>query len=64
MSTQLTVLALVTGLLAGALFRFVHVPIPAPPELPGVVGILGIYLGYRLVDHLDVGVDLLDALGL
>ena len=56
--------ALVTGLLTGALFRFVHVPIPAPPELPGVLGIVGIFLGYQLVDALDVGVDVLEALGL
>lgn len=64
MSMQLTVLALATGVLAGALFRFVHVPIPAPPELPGLMGIVGIYVGYRIVDHFDVGIDLLDALGI
>lgn len=64
MSMQLTVLALLTGLLAGALFRFLHVPIPAPPELPGVMGIVGIFLGYKLIDHFDVGVDLLEALGI
>ena len=64
MSMQLTVLALLTGLLAGALFRFLHVPIPAPPELPGVMGIVGIFLGYKLIDHFDVGVDVLEALGI
>lgn len=64
MTAQLTILALLTGLLAGALFRFVHVPIPAPPELPGVMGIVGIYLGYKLIEHLGVGYDLLDAIGL
>ena len=64
MSTQLTVLALLTGLLAGALFRFFTVPIPAPPELPGVMGIVGIFLGYRLVDHFDVGIDLLELVGI
>ena len=64
MSMQLTVLALLTGLLAGALFRFLHVPIPAPPELPGIMGIVGIFLGYKLIDHFDVGVDLLEALGM
>ncbi|WP_255194349.1 XapX domain-containing protein [Natronobeatus ordinarius] len=64
MSMQLTVLALLTGLLAGALFRFLHVPIPAPPELPGVMGIVGIFLGYKLIDHFDVGVDVLEVLGI
>lgn len=64
MSTQLTALALLTGLLTGALFRFLNIPIPAPPQLPGVMGIVGIYLGYRVIEHVDVGVDLLDILGL
>ncbi|MFC4249324.1 XapX domain-containing protein [Natribaculum luteum] len=63
MSLQITVLALLTGLLTGALFRFLHVPIPAPPELPGLMGIVGIYLGYKLIGYFDVGVDVLDALG-
>ncbi|ADB59832.1 XapX domain protein [Haloterrigena turkmenica DSM 5511] len=64
MSTQLTVLALLTGLVTGALFRFLNVPIPAPPELPGIIGIIGIYVGYKVIDHFDIGIDLLEALGL
>jgi len=64
MSTQLTVLALLTGLVTGALFRFLNIPIPAPPELPGIMGIVGIYLGYKVVEHVGVGVDLLETLGL
>lgn len=64
MSTQITVLALLTGLLTGALFRFLNVPIPAPPELPGVMGIVGIFVGYKLIDYAGVGVDLLETLGL
>lgn len=64
MSTQLTVLALLTGLVTGALFRFLNIPIPAPPELPGIMGIVGIYAGYKLIEYLDVSVDLLELLGL
>ncbi|ELZ14633.1 XapX domain-containing protein [Natrinema thermotolerans DSM 11552] len=64
MSTQLTVLALLTGLVTGALFRFLNVPIPAPPELPGIVGIVGIYLGYKLIEYFDIGIDLVETLGL
>ncbi|MDF9746382.1 MULTISPECIES: XapX domain-containing protein [Natrinema] len=64
MSTQITVLALLTGLLTGALFRFLNIPIPAPPELPGIMGIVGIYVGYKLIEYFDVGVDLLEVLGL
>lgn len=57
-------LALTTGLLAGAFFAFIGVPIPAPPTIAGVLGIVGIYLGFKLVEYLGVGVDLLGALGL
>lgn len=64
MSTTVSVLALLTGLLTGAAFAFLEVPIPAPPELPGILGIVGIYLGYKLVQTLDVSVDLVSMLGL
>ncbi|ELZ42388.1 hypothetical protein C463_10965 [Halorubrum californiense DSM 19288] len=40
----MTVAALLVGVSVGALFAFLRVPIPAPPELPGVVAIVGIYL--------------------
>lgn len=60
----LSALALLTGLVTGAVFAALEVPIPAPPELPGVLGIVGIYAGYRLVQWADVGVNLLDAVGL
>ena len=57
-------LALSTGFIAGAAFAFLGVPIPAPPEVAGVLGIVGIYLGFKTVEFLGVGVDLLSALGL
>jgi XapX domain-containing protein len=56
-------LALLTGFLAGAAFAFVGVPIPAPPELAGLLGIVGIYLGFKTVEFLGVGVDLLGSFG-
>ena len=56
-------LALLTGFLAGATFAFVGVPIPAPPELAGLLGIVGIYLGFKTVEFLGVGVDLLGSFG-
>ncbi|OLZ41349.1 XapX domain-containing protein [Natrinema saccharevitans] len=64
MTTQLTVLALLTGVVTGALFRFLNVPIPAPPELPGIMGVVGIYLGYKLIAYFDLGIDLVETLGL
>ncbi|EMA67454.1 hypothetical protein C461_06999 [Halorubrum aidingense JCM 13560] len=60
----LTVAATVVGVTVGALFAYLRVPIPAPPELPGVMAIVGIYLGFKLVGYTDVGFDLLDAIGL
>jgi XapX domain-containing protein len=60
----LTVAATVVGVTVGALFAYLRVPIPAPPELPGVMAIVGIYLGFKLVGYTDAGFDLLDAIGL
>ncbi|UWG48398.1 Xanthosine utilization system component, XapX domain [Halanaeroarchaeum sp. HSR-CO] len=64
MNTTLAVLALVTGTVAGAVFAYLQVPIPAPPTLSGLLGIVGIYLGYKIVQAMGIGFDLLGALGL
>jgi len=40
------VLASITGLTVGLLFARLKLPIPAPPTLAGVAGIVGIFLGY------------------
>ena len=40
------ILAIITGFAVGLLFSFFRLPIPAPPVLPGVMGILGVYLGH------------------
>lgn len=40
--------ATVTGLIVGVLFSALKLPIPAPPVLSGVMGIVGIYLGAEL----------------
>ncbi|WP_049923752.1 XapX domain-containing protein [Halopiger djelfimassiliensis] len=63
MNLELVVLGLLTGALTGVFFALFEVPIPAPPELPGLMGIVGIYLGYKLVRAADRSVDVLDALG-
>ncbi|PSQ56368.1 XapX domain-containing protein [Halobacteriales archaeon SW_8_68_21] len=62
-TTVSTVAALLVGVTVGALFAFLRVPIPAPPELPGVVAIVGMYFGFKLVGYAGVGFDLLDAIG-
>jgi XapX domain-containing protein len=63
-TASLAVLALATGFVAGAAFAAVGVPIPAPPTITGVLGIVGIYLGFRTIEYLGVGYDLVGALGL
>lgn len=40
-------MALVTGTIVGILFTLLKLPIPAPPQLAGVAGIIGIFLGYH-----------------
>jgi XapX domain-containing protein len=40
--------SLATGLVTGIVFAWAKLPIPAPPVLPAVFGILGITLGYIL----------------
>lgn len=40
------IVATLTGFAVGVLFSFLRLPIPAPPVLPGVMGIVGVYLGF------------------
>jgi XapX domain-containing protein len=56
------VLALLTGVVAGGVFAALEVPIPAPPNVAGVMGIVGIYLGFKGVEALGYSVDLLELL--
>lgn len=39
------VMALLAGVVVGVLFSVLRLPIPAPPVLSGVMGIVGVYLG-------------------
>ncbi|WP_318569264.1 DUF1427 family protein [Salinigranum marinum] len=61
MNLQVAV-ALATGLVAGAAFAALEVPIPAPPNAAGIMGIVGIYLGFRGVEALGYSVDVLGLL--
>lgn len=42
---QEVLLAVLAGFLVGVLFSAIKLPIPAPPVLSGVMGIVGVYLG-------------------
>ncbi|AGM11942.1 hypothetical protein DNAM5_83 [Haloarcula californiae tailed virus 1] len=50
MSYKIVLLSLVTGMFVGALFAYVDLPVPAPPNLAGVMGIVGIYVGFKLIE--------------
>lgn len=39
------ILALATGALVGIIFSVLKLPLPAPPVISGIAGIVGIYLG-------------------
>ncbi|MFT6987193.1 MAG: XapX domain-containing protein [Psychromonas sp.] len=42
---QEILLATFAGLIVGLLFSFLKLPLPAPPVLPGIMGIAGVYMG-------------------
>lgn len=54
MLVKLVILALVTGFLTGFIFGLLKLPIPAPSAFSGIVGIFGIYAGYRAFEWISV----------
>ena len=42
------VLAMAGGLIVGVIFSAVKLPLPAPPTLPGILGAVGMFVGYQL----------------
>jgi XapX domain-containing protein len=48
------VLALVTGGFVVFLFTLFRLPLPAPPVLAGVAGIIGIYLGHKVFNWISI----------
>ena len=42
-------LSFITGLITGGIFTLFKLPIPAPSALAGVIGIIGVFVGYVLV---------------
>jgi XapX domain-containing protein len=51
-SVKEVILATFAGILVGILFKFLKLPLPAPPVLPGVMGIVGVYLGGVIIDYI------------
>lgn len=53
MDLKVVFLALLTGFAAGFVFALFKLPIPAPPAFPGIAGIIGIYLGYKVLEWIQ-----------
>ncbi|UOE95305.1 MULTISPECIES: XapX domain-containing protein [Bacillaceae] len=45
-------LSLLAGIIIGIVFKFLKLPLPAPPVLAGVIGIVGVYSGGLIADWL------------
>lgn len=42
-------LPLLTGFIVGVVFSLLKLPIPAPAVIEGILGILGIFIGYKII---------------
>lgn len=45
-------LTTLTGIGVGAIFSLLKLPIPAPPVFAGLMGIVGLWIGYALVTRI------------
>jgi XapX domain-containing protein len=50
MEMKEVILSLLTGMVVGFLFTLFRLPIPAPPALAGIAGIVGVYLGMKIFE--------------
>lgn len=48
---RLEILALLVGIITGAIFSLTKLPLPAPPTIAGVAGIVGIFAGAKIVEY-------------
>ncbi len=45
--------AFIVGMLLGGIFTLLKLPMPAPVQFGGIVGILGVYTGYVIVTYYE-----------
>ncbi|WP_155668583.1 XapX domain-containing protein [Ornithinibacillus caprae] len=45
-------ISFLTGIVLGIVFSLLELPIPAPPNFAGVMGIVGVFTGFVLVNNL------------
>jgi XapX domain-containing protein len=46
------ILATVAGMLVGILFKFLKLPLPAPPVFSAVMGVFGVWFGGMIVEYI------------
>ncbi|SET54326.1 XapX domain-containing protein [Oceanobacillus limi] len=48
----IVIISFLTGIALGIVFSLLKLPIPAPPNFAGVMGIVGVFVGFVLVNNL------------
>lgn len=43
----------IAGVIVGIVFKWIKLPLPAPPVLSGILGIVGIFVGGKLIDLIE-----------
>jgi len=49
------VYATLAGMMCGIVFSLLKLPVPAPPMLSGVMGVVGVWLGHVVVQYFQGG---------
>lgn len=50
---KIELIALLIGIVTGGVFTLFKLPLPAPPTMSGILGIVGIFLGSKLVQSIS-----------
>ncbi|MUK88600.1 DUF1427 family protein [Ornithinibacillus sp. L9] len=53
MTLKLTIQSFLAGIVLGAIFSLLNLPIPAPPNLAGITGIVGIFVGFLIINRFN-----------
>lgn len=48
---KIEIVALLVGIITGGVFTLTKLPLPAPPSMAGIAGIVGIFAGYKIVEY-------------
>jgi len=49
---MIMILSFITGIIVGVVFSLLRMPIPAPNNIEGVLGIVGIFVGMLIINIL------------